>query len=85
MEMTKMSIPKAAVKPPSPRVVTFTVDEATEKVLDKLKLALNKTSKAEVLRKAIALLEVATEAQSKGGSIATLDNAGEIDHRIKLI
>ncbi len=69
----------------SNKVVTFTIDEATEQVLENLKVALGKTSRAEVLRKAIALLEVATEAENEGGSIATLDQEGNVRHKIKLI
>lgn len=69
----------------STKVVTFTIDEATDQILEKLKAALGKTSRAEVLRKAIALLEVATEAEKSGGSVATLDEEGNVRHRIKLV
>ena len=78
---------RALEEPPTPslKLVTFTIDEHTEQVLERLKLKLKKTSRAEVLRKAIALLEVATEAEDEGGSIATLNSKGEVRHRIKLI
>lgn len=66
------------------KVMTFTIDEVTDRVLEELKAKLGKTSKAEVLRKAIALLEVATDAEQEGG-IATLDSKGNINQRIKLV
>jgi preprotein translocase subunit YajC len=83
-ENETMSTTLTAVAP-SNKVITFAVDEATEQTLEKLKVALGKTSRAEVLRKAIALLEVATEAEDEGGSLATLDEDGNVRHRIKLI
>lgn len=69
----------------SNRMITFSIDEATLQVLQRLKESLRKTSRAGVLRKAIALLEVAVEAEAEGGSIATLDPDGNVRHRIKLI
>jgi hypothetical protein len=66
------------------RLMTFTIDQATDQVLEDLKTKLGKTSKAEVLRKAIALLDVATEAEKDGG-IATIDSRGNIHQRIKLV
>ena len=67
------------------KMITFTIDDNTEQLLERLKNALGKTSRAEVLRKAIALLDVATEAELEGGSIATLDSEGNIRHRVKLV
>lgn len=66
------------------KVMTFTIDQATDSVLEDLKAKLGKTSKAEILRKAIALLRVATEAEQAGG-IATIDAEGNINQRIKLV
>ena len=68
----------------SSKIVTFTIDQHTEEVLERLKKRLKKTSRAEVLRKAIALLEVATEAEAEGGGIATVDSRGNVRH-IKLV
>ena len=67
------------------KMITFTIDDSTDQLLERLKNALGKTSRAEILRKAIALLEVATEAEQEGGSIATLDQAGNVRHRVKLV
>ncbi|HXL80814.1 MAG TPA: hypothetical protein VN951_08065 [Pyrinomonadaceae bacterium] len=67
------------------RGFTFTIDETTERVLDSLKSRLGKTSRAEVLRKAIALLEVATSAKDDGNDIAIVDKNGDIVTRIMLV
>ena len=64
---------------------TFTIDDSTERVLDNLKSRLGKTSRAEVLRKAIALLEVATSAKDDGNDIAIIDKNGNIVTRIVLV
>ena len=48
---------------------TFGFDKKTMKTLDELKTELGASSKVEVLRKAIALLKLAQEAQSRGGEI----------------
>jgi hypothetical protein len=67
------------------RGFTFTIDVTTERVLDSLKSRLGKTSRAEVLRKAIALLEVATSAKDDGNDIAIVDKNGDIVTRIMLV
>jgi hypothetical protein len=71
--------------PGTGKVMTFTIDENTDQILEQLKLRLGKTSKAEVLRKAIVLLQVATQAEDVGSGIATLDKDGKINHKIKLV
>ena len=67
------------------KAFTFTIDENTEQVLDGLKGKLGKTSRAEVLRKAIALLELATSAESEGNGIAIVDHNGNVMTRIVLV
>ena len=67
------------------KVFTFTIDERTEEVVDTLKSKLRKTSRAEVLRKAIALLDVATGAKDDGNDIAIVDKNGNILSRIMLV
>ena len=67
------------------RAFTFAIDENTEQVVDSLKTKLGKTSRAEILRKAIALLEVATSAKEENNDIAIVDKEGKILHRIMLV
>ena len=67
------------------KAFTFTIDGTTEQVLDSLKSKLGKTSRAEVLRKAIALLEVATSAEDNDNGIAIVDRDGNIVTRIVLV
>lgn len=45
----------------------------TDEVLEKLKNYFNASSKAEVWRKALALLELAAETREKGGHVAVVD------------
>jgi hypothetical protein len=75
----------ATAKALTGRAFTFTIDEATEEVLDTLKVNLGKTSRAEILRKAIALLEVATQAKDDGNDVAIVDKQGNIVTRILLV
>ena len=49
-------------------VTTFNVDEKMDKTLEDLKDYLGATSKAEVIRRAIALLKVAKDAAQDDGS-----------------
>lgn len=67
------------------RAFTFTIDENTERILDNLKTRLGKTSRAEVLRKAIALLEVASTAEAEGNAIAIVDKNGNTITRVLLV
>lgn len=64
---------------------TFAIDENTAGVLDILKSKLGKTSRAEVVRKAIALLDVATTAKDEGNDIAIIDKEGNIVTKIVLV
>lgn len=75
----------ATAKALTGRAFTFTIDETTEEVLDSLKTKLGKTSRAEILRKAIALLEVATQAKDGGNDVAIVDKEGNIVTRILLV
>jgi hypothetical protein len=50
-------------------MTTFNVDERMEQSLEELKKHLGASSKAEVIRKAIALLKVVTESENPDGSI----------------
>lgn len=50
-------------------VTTFNIDEKMGQSLEKLKEHLGASSKAEVLRKAVALLVIATESEAADGSI----------------
>lgn len=53
----------------SERVITFKIDSKMDEVFDKLKKHFHASSRAEVLRKAIALLEVASDAEDDGAEI----------------
>jgi len=64
---------------------TFAIDENTAEVLDILKSKLGKTSRAEVVRKAIALLDVATTAKDEGKDIAIVDREGNVVTKIVLV
>jgi len=63
--------------------MTLTFDRRTSDMLENLKEAFGAASKTEVIRKAIALLDIAREARDGGGSIKTEDADG-VDHKILL-
>jgi hypothetical protein len=50
-------------------VTTFNVDEKMDATLESLKEHYGATSKAEILRKAVALLKVAQESEQSDGSL----------------
>ena len=50
-------------------VTTFNIDEKMSLALEELKIHFGASSKAEVLRKAVALLKIATESEAADGSI----------------
>jgi hypothetical protein len=50
-------------------VTTFNIDEKMGQSLDELKEHFGASSKAEVLRKAVALLKIAAESEAADGSI----------------
>lgn len=53
--------------------ISFTFDTNTAELLERLKKHYNATSKAEVVRKAIALLEIARQASERGGEMAVIN------------
>jgi Arc/MetJ-type ribon-helix-helix transcriptional regulator len=53
--------------------VSFDVNEQFQEDFEKLVESTNSTSKAEVFRRAIALLKIATEAQAKGEKLMIAD------------
>jgi len=63
--------------------MTLTFDRRTSELLDNLKEAFGASSKTEVIRKAIALLDIAREAREGGGSIK-MEDANGVDHKILL-
>lgn len=50
-------------------VTTFNIDEKMGKTLEELQVHFGASSKAEVLRKAVALLKIAKESEAADGSI----------------
>lgn len=57
---------------------TFNFDERTEQLIEELKEEFGATSKAEVVRKALALLEFARMARQRGEDIAAVDKNREV-------
>ena len=55
---------------------TFKFNKKTLAVINQLKGELGATSKAEVIRKALALLEIARKAKKDGSEIAIVDEDG---------
>ena len=64
-------------------VTTFNIDEKMDKTLDALKIHFGATSKAEVLRKAVALLNIAKDAEQSDGSIVLKKDGEEIKILVK--
>jgi len=62
------------------RSKTFTVgiDEKTDECMDRLKAAFHRTSKADVFRMGIALLNVAHEANEKGHRLTISDSSDTV-------
>ena len=60
---------------------TFNFHPDTAATLNKLQSYFKATSKAEILRKAIALLEMAQEARESGGEMAVVDKDGNV-HKV---
>jgi hypothetical protein len=58
-------------------VTIFSIDTMTDETLDNLKNHYNATSKTEVLRKAIALLNVASRYEQSDGSIIIREKNGQ--------
>lgn len=61
-------------------VTTFNIDEKMGQELEELKEHFGASSKAEVLRKAIALLKIATESEAADGSI--IIRKDDVDQKI---
>ena len=55
---------------------TFKFNRQTLDVIEQLKKEFGATSKAEVIRKALALLELARQAKQKGGSVGIINEDG---------
>lgn len=55
---------------------TFVFDEKLTATLDELKITTGARSKAELVRRAIALLKVVQEAKDKGQRVVLLDDSG---------
>ena len=62
-------------------VTSFNMDERTERTLEELKLHFGASSKAEVIRKAVAFLKVAKDSEHPDGSVV-IKKAGQEEVRI---
>ena len=58
--------------------VTFKTDTRTIEMIEKLKEHFNASSRAEILRKALALLELAREAEQQDREMAVVDSEDRI-------
>lgn len=63
---------------------TFKFDEKLTRTLDELKTATGASSKAEIVRRAIALLKVVQEATEEGGEVVIRNSHGD-DKRERVI
>ena len=59
-------------------VTTFNVDPKLDQTLETLKTHYHASSKAEILRKAVALLNVASRSEQKDGSIIIRQNGQDV-------
>ena len=57
---------------------TFNFDAHTEEVIEGLKMHFHATTKAEVIRKALALLEFAKKTYETGGEVNMTDKDGNV-------
>jgi aminopeptidase N len=57
---------------------TFKFDERTERMIEQLKVSFNAPTKAEVMRKALALLELARQAKESNQSLAIVDKGTSV-------
>jgi Ribbon-helix-helix protein, copG family len=57
-------------------VTSFNIDPKMDKTLEELKQHLGASSKAEVIRKAVALLNVAKDAEQLDGSVVIKNRSG---------
>lgn len=59
-------------------LTTFNLDERTDRTLEELKTHFGASSKAEIVRKAIAFLNVAKDAEEPDGSVVLKKQGGEV-------
>ncbi len=59
-------------------LTSFNIDEKTDRTLEELKAHFGASSKAEVVRKAIAFLNVAKDAEQADGSVVIKKNGAEL-------
>lgn len=64
---------------------SFNIDAKLDQTLEQLKVHLGASSKAEVLRKAVALLNVATRHENADGSVTILQQSGDKPSETKVI
>ena len=57
-------------------VTSFNIDSKMDKTLEELKQHLGASSKVEVIRKAVALLNVAKDAEQRDGSVVIKNSRG---------
>ena len=67
----------------TPRLTSFNVDERMDETLEQLKEHYNASSKAEVIRKAVALLKVVTENEQDDGSLIIRRNNEDVKVLVK--
>jgi len=67
------------------RRLNLELSEEAYETLEMLRKRMDKTSKAEVLRSAVALLQLAASEKAKGKRLAILNGADEVDARIEII
>ncbi|BBF81600.1 hypothetical protein [Asticcacaulis excentricus] len=58
-------------------VTSFNIDDKMDQTLESLKAHYGATSKAEILRKAVALLSVASKNEAEDGTILLSDGKGK--------
>ena len=61
---------------------TLDIDEKADALLDQLKVTFGKTSRAEVLRLAIALLKIAGEAHAQGYRLTVANRDNKVEREI---
>lgn len=59
-------------------LTSFNIDARTDKTLEELKVHFGASSKAEIVRKAIAFLNIAKDAEEPDGSVVIRKNGAEV-------
>jgi DNA polymerase II large subunit len=67
------------------RRLNLELSEEAYETLEMLRQRMDKTSKAEVLRSAVALLQLAASEKAKGKKLAILNGDEKVDARIEII